>query len=245
MILAGGFGSRLGEISKKVPKSLVQINGYCFIDWQLSLLATQSCKEVIICTGYLSDQIESHVGDGSRFGLSISYSNDGSSQLGTGGAISKAIKQINSSHIFTLYGDSFLQINISDVQRRFELQKTKNLMSIFQNENNWDKSNVASDGESIFNYKKNAATDDFLYIDYGLNIISKEYFLEYDPGNSFDLSEYFNYTSRHKQLGAYLATSRFYEIGSISGINEFECYLDSIKAVQPSDLMNLKPKGIK
>ena len=91
LILAGGLGTRLGKLSKNSPKSLININGKPFIDYQLKYLKLQGVNEVVICTGYLGEQIKNYVGNGIKFNLQVSYSEDGSKKLGTGGAILKAL----------------------------------------------------------------------------------------------------------------------------------------------------------
>ena len=58
VILAGGLGTRLGDISKKVPKSMVLLDKKPFLHYQLKYLNLQGVKRVIICSGYLGEQIE-------------------------------------------------------------------------------------------------------------------------------------------------------------------------------------------
>ena len=83
-VLAGGVAKRLRPLSLTMPKSLVQIAGRPFIDHQMELLRRQGAREVVICCGYLSEQIEEHVGDGAKCGLVVRYSYDGNELLGTG-----------------------------------------------------------------------------------------------------------------------------------------------------------------
>ena len=90
-ILAGGLGTRLGELTKQKPKSLILLNGEPFIFWQLKYLANQGIKDVVICVGHLSEQIESYVLNGEKFNVHVKYSYDGERQLGTGGAVLKCI----------------------------------------------------------------------------------------------------------------------------------------------------------
>ncbi len=80
-LLAGGLGSRLGEITKTVPKPLVEVAGEPFLVHQLRLLAHHGAHRVILCVGYLGEMIEERIGD--HFGpIEISYSYDGPELLG-------------------------------------------------------------------------------------------------------------------------------------------------------------------
>ena len=76
-ILAGGLATRLRPITEKIPKSLVEVAGEPFIVRQLDYLFQQGVRDVVLCIGYLGEMIEAVVGDGSRFGLTVSYSMDG------------------------------------------------------------------------------------------------------------------------------------------------------------------------
>lgn len=89
-IIAGGLGTRLGALTKDVPKPLVPVAGRPFLDHQLKLLRAGGVDKVVLCIGHLGEQIQDFVGDGSRWGLEVAYSLDGPVLLGTGGSLKKA-----------------------------------------------------------------------------------------------------------------------------------------------------------
>ena len=107
IILAGGLAKRLRPLKKKIPKALIKISGKPFIYHQLNYLRKQGVKRVIICVGYLGDMIKNSVGNGEKFDIKVSYSEDWPELLGTGGAIKKALPLIRDK-FFILYGDSLL-----------------------------------------------------------------------------------------------------------------------------------------
>ena len=115
-ILAGGLATRLRPITKTIPKALVPVAGRPFVLWQLEHLRDQGVSRVVLCTGYRSTQIEQIVGDGSQFGVAVEYSDDGTSLLGTGGALGKALPLLG-PEFFVLYGDSFLPVKILSAVR--------------------------------------------------------------------------------------------------------------------------------
>ena len=94
IILAGGRGKRLKPVTDYVPKPLVPINNIPIIEWQIKYLKKFDVKEVIICTGYKADMIESYL-NMKELGIKIKFSIE-KSPLGTGGAIKKAGKMITS-----------------------------------------------------------------------------------------------------------------------------------------------------
>jgi NDP-sugar pyrophosphorylase family protein len=90
-ILAGGLATRLGPLTAKTPKALVEVAGEPFIAHQLRLLQREKVNEVVLCVGHLGEPIRSFVGDGRAFGIKVLYSFDGDRLLGTGGALRRAL----------------------------------------------------------------------------------------------------------------------------------------------------------
>lgn len=225
VILAGGLATRLKPISETIPKSLIEINGDPFIFHQLRLLRSKGISKILICTGYLGQKIESIVGDGKSFGLDVSYSNDGDLLLGTGGAIKKAYPKLDSAFMI-LYGDSYLNFNYSKLYSFFTSSSFSAVMTIFENKNEFDKSNVVFENGKLELYSKNYSPS-MRYIDYGLSIVHKSIF-DKKEDDIFDLSSILESLSIQKKLGAFEVKNRFYEIGSFQGIRDLEIYLKTI-----------------
>ena len=117
-ILAGGLATRMHPVTQTIPKSMIEVAGRPFIEHQLELLRAEGVKNVVLCVGHLGEMIEAHVGDGSRFGLSVRYSFDGEKLLGTGGALRRALPLLG-QEFFVLYGDSYLEIAYASVQAAY------------------------------------------------------------------------------------------------------------------------------
>jgi len=230
LILAGGLATRLRPITESIPKSLVEVAGEPFVCRQLRYLKSQGIHTVVMCIGYLGEMIEAVVGDGSMFGLKVLYSPDGPKLLGTGGAIKQAcIKNpgLLGDAFFVLYGDSFLPIEFSPLQKVFEDARESNktaLMTILKNQNQWDKSNVLFDGKALIEYNKVNPRPEMSYIDYGLSILCSSVLDKYIVGEAFDLASVFQELSILGQLTGYEVYERFYEMGSHSGLKETEEY---------------------
>jgi MurNAc alpha-1-phosphate uridylyltransferase len=91
MILAAGRGERMRPLTDRVPKPLLSIGGRPLIEWHLLALARAGLRDIVVNHAWLGAQIVAALGDGSRFGVSIRYSDEGDAALETGGGIFKAL----------------------------------------------------------------------------------------------------------------------------------------------------------
>ena len=223
-ILAGGLATRIRPLTEKIPKALIHVAGKPFIFHQLDNLKSQGVSRVVICVGYLGEQIIEAVGDGQKWGMQVEYSHDGPFPIGTGGAIQNAIPKLG-NNFFVLYGDSYLPVDLPPIQSAFLSANKMGLMTILRNENLWDKSNVILKKGEIIEYNKEFNTSEMKYIDYGLGILTGNSFTRHPIGQRFDLADIYHYLSIKRELLGYEVFSRFYEVGSFDGIKEAERYL--------------------
>ncbi len=222
-ILAGGLATRLRPITETIPKALVTVSGQPFINRQLAYLRDQGVSRVVLCVGYLGNMIEKVVGNGEQFGLAVSYAPDGTTLLGTGGALKKAMPLLG-EHFFVLYGDSFLPINFLQVQQAYVESKQQAMLTVLKNGDRWDKSNVLFSNGRLVEYNKHAPRLDMAYIDYGLGVVSADVLAPYPAEKPFDLADVYQALSKKGQLAGLEVHERFYEIGSHDGLKEAEDY---------------------
>jgi NDP-sugar pyrophosphorylase family protein len=222
IILAGGLATRLYPTTKITPKSMIGINDKPFIYWQLSKLKQNGIKDVVLCVGNLFEQIVDYVKDGSKFGLNVKYSYDGESLLGTGGSIKKALDLLDDS-FFILYGDSYVDVNYSQIEKLYNISNKQGLMAIYKNNNHHEKSNIIYKDNKIIKYDKKIQNSKMHYIDYGLGILNKNVFKERE--DVFDLADIYSELAEKNQLIGCEIEQRYYEIGSVDGIKETEKYI--------------------
>ncbi len=224
VIIAGGLATRLHPLTQTLPKSLVLINDEPFISHQLRLLHQNGIREVVLCLGYLGEQVVDYIGNGDRFGMHVSYVFDGPILLGTAGSIRQALPQLP-EHFFVLNGDSYLPCDYAAVQNTFERSHKQALMTVFRNLGLWDKSNVEFSHHSILAYDKKHQTERMLYIDYGLEIFAKSAFDSIPAQTPYDLADLFQNLLQQQQLAAHEVSERFYEVGSFAGMSDLGHYL--------------------
>jgi NDP-sugar pyrophosphorylase family protein len=223
-ILAGGYATRLGSLTSEIPKCLLEIGGRPFVDWQLDLLVKNGYNEFVFCLSYKSALVQEYLGDGSQKGISIQYSLDGERQLGTGGAIQKALPKLG-GEFGVIYGDSYLPIDYFNVEQFFLNTQSKAVMTVYKNQNQFDASNVMFIDGKLIDYEKGANNVYMQHIDYGITFFRESAFYPWADQSSFDLSIVCNQLAKNNQLYGFEVFDRFYEIGSVQGIEEFYQYL--------------------
>ena len=225
-ILAGGLATRLRPATEKTPKALLPIAGRPFVLHQLQRLKGQGIERVVLCVGHMGDQIMDTVGSGKLLGLSIEYSSDGNSLLGTGGAIKRALPLLG-EEFFVLYGDSYLLCSFSEVQAAYTATRSPALMAVLRNGNRWDKSNVLFKNGVLVEYNKHSPRPEMKHVDYGLSVLTSRVFTNYRNDTAFDLAAVYQELSNRGELTGYEVTERFYEIGSPKGLEETQEYLQA------------------
>lgn len=226
VILAGGLATRLGTLTEKTPKALIEVAGHPFLWHQLALLRRNGIRRVVLLVGHFGEAISQRFGDGASLGMSIQYSFDGPTLLGTAGAVRRALPLLP-QQFFVLYGDSYLMCNYGEVQAAFQQSGLPAMMTVYCNEGRFDKSNVEFDGVRILRYEKAHTSRAMHHIDYGLGAFDQRAFSPLSEGKVYDLASVYKDLLRSRQLAAYEVHERFYEIGSLEGLRDTAAYLES------------------
>jgi len=110
VILAGGKGKRLGELTKTLPKPLMPVAGKPIIKHIMDNFSEFGITDFIVVVGYKKEDIMNYLGDGSRYGFNVRYIVQ-KEQLGTAHAIS-LVKNLVGPYFFVVYGDLIFDKNI-------------------------------------------------------------------------------------------------------------------------------------
>ena len=163
-ILVGGLATRLRPITEIIPKAIVDVAGKPFIIGQLEYLRRQGVERVVLCTGYLGEQIQSVVGDGAEIGINVQYSQDWPTLMGTGGALRQALPLLEPKFAI-LYGDSYLPIDFTAVEDTFIKGGSVALMTVRRNGDRGDRSNVLFRDGRMVEYNKRSPRPETEHID--------------------------------------------------------------------------------
>jgi NDP-sugar pyrophosphorylase family protein len=223
-LLAGGLATRLRPITATLPKAMVEVAGRPFIDPQLALLRRNGIRRVVLCLGYLGQQVQEYLGDGAALDMELRYSFDGERLLGTGGALLRAAPLLGEV-FWVLYGDSYLDIDYRAVLGCFAKTSAQGLMTVLHNGNRWDRSNVIFRDGRLIQYDKHTQTPEMTYIDYGAALVRSIALARIPSDQPYDLADVYRALVAEQQMIGYEVTQRFYEIGSHAGLAETEAFL--------------------
>ncbi len=232
VILVGGLATRLRPLTETLPKAMLPVCGRPFLEHQIDLLRKSGMTQILLCVGYRGEDIEKHFGDGSRFGVRLSYSWEREMLLGTGGALRSAAPLLEDEFL-VLYGDSFLMLDYSDVAQELHSIGKPGLMVVHRNEDRYDRSNVILQDKEVVFYSKTERRPGTVYIDAGLSGFRK-FVLDLLPQDGIVAMEVlFQRLIARQALGAYETQQRFYEIGSFTGLQEFQELMKASQRVHP------------
>ena len=111
MLLAAGRGERMRPLTDSMPKPLVPVGGRALIVWHLLALARAGVREVVINLSWLGAQLRDALGDGSKFGVRISWSDEGPVPLETGGGIFHALRLLGPEPFLVVNADIWTDID--------------------------------------------------------------------------------------------------------------------------------------
>jgi len=117
MLLAAGRGERMRPLTDAVPKPLVPVGGRALIVWHLLALARAGIREVVINLSWLGAQLRDALGDGSKFGVSIAWSDEGPVPLETGGGIFHALRLLGPDPFLVVNADIWTDIDFGRLAR--------------------------------------------------------------------------------------------------------------------------------
>lgn len=227
VILAGGLGTRLMPLTGQIPKVLVPVNGKPFLGYLLQLLKRQGVVDIVLCIGYLGQQIKDFCRDGKELGVKIKYSEEGDNLLGTGGALKQAMGLVD-EHFFVINGDTYMPVNYTDVENTFLKRGKKALMVVYDNKEAIGvRSNVGLDDDLLVaRYSKEKADHNMKYVEAGVLVLDREILGLIDEGCPVSMEKgLYPALIQQGELAAYTIGERFYDIGTLEQLKIFEQYL--------------------
>jgi NDP-sugar pyrophosphorylase family protein len=229
IILAGGIGSRLGDIVKNTPKPFLKVNNNPFVLKIVERLINQGVNNIIFCLGYKPQKIVNFFGDGSKWGIEISYVIE-DRLMGTAGAIRGAYKKISEFNVIILNGDSFCYFDIPNLVKQHHLNSADITISVLGTDN--------PERYGLISFNKNMKIDKFVektkdyrkkinYINAGVYVIKKYLIKKIDDKKPVSLEKDFFPEILHKNIQAFIIENKkFIDIGTPESLNEADFFFN-------------------
>ena len=168
MILAAGRGERMRPLTDTIPKPLIEVHGKSLIEWHIEKLAQNGFKEIIINIAHLGYKIPERLGNGSRWGVKIIYSDEQKSgALESAGGIKKALPLLGNEPFLVVNGDVFCEY---EFDANFDLEDKKAHLILVKNPEHNEKGDFGLINDRVLN------KDDKMYTFSGIGYYSPKLF---------------------------------------------------------------------
>ena len=216
VILAGGLGTRLGEITEHIPKSLIEVSGKPIISHILDWVKLQGCKKVLVLTGHLGEMFEQFEYEG----LSIDFHQE-PEQLGTGGALSNAIDLLDEQFIL-LWGDDLHPI---DYNKLLQTHRQGSLLTMTVTQEHEIMNLIHHDGY-VTEYDKTNENNNFNGYEAGTSIVSKKVVERFMKNGKWSWEQTV-YPAMSGKIRAHIDNTKFWDMGTPERLKKLEDFLDS------------------
>lgn len=213
LILVGGFGTRLREVVRDVPKPMAPINGIPFLEILVKKLKKEGFQNICLLTGYLAQVIENHFGDGSTLGLNIRYSNE-DTPLGTGGAIRQAIEGSSYDHFMILNGDTFFAIKYRSFVNESFGEKISIALKLMLEADRYGTVEIDPLNLKIKKFIEKTKTPNSNLINAGVYFCTREIINIFPVQSTFSLeADFLSVNTEEKKIKAIIYDGEFIDIG--------------------------------
>ena len=212
-ILAGGLGSRLRPAVSGRPKALANIGERPFLTYLFDQLLAAGARDVVLCTGYLGDQIRMIFGE-SYNTLRLNYSQE-STPLGTAGALRLALPLLNSNPVLVMNGDSYCDANIREFwfwHERWHSNATLLLTKVFDTER-FGQVKVDTDGK-VTDFKEKGSGQGSGWINAGIYLLNRDLLEEIPVNQAVSLEREVFPSWIGRGLYGFQSEARFMDIGT-------------------------------
>jgi len=206
LILAGGLGTRLSDITQQIPKALVPLGNKTIIEHQLDLLESQGFDDIFVSLGYKAQQVMDHLGDRVRYIVE-------DEPLGTGGAIKLAIEKIEDD-LIVLSGDMYTDVEFSKAWQAHQISNKDITIIVLYRINDELYHEIVIEEGQVIGYNPDPQEVKECYHSSGFYIVSPNV-LRSEKRNKFSIErDIFPYAAGAGQMGYYLHSGFSYDLGT-------------------------------
>ena len=237
VILCGGRGERLRPLTDSLPKPMAPVLGRPFLEWLVVQLRDAGIRQIVLLNGYRGDQVESHFGHGSRFGVEIRCV-QGAVEWETGRRIAEAAGLLANRFVLA-YGDNFAPFRLDALGAYHEAAKMPVTLTVAAKE----KGNIrlAANG-TVEAYDPSRTEGSLRHVEIGYMMVDRDPVLALDPAQgSFSLS--LARLAREKRLAALDPGVAYESISDLDRLHALERFLrpKRVLLVDRDGVINRRP----
>jgi histidinol-phosphate phosphatase family protein len=193
VIQAGGKGTRMVELTgDRIPKPMLELNGKPMLQWQIENLVEYGIRDICIITGYLGEIIEDYFGDGSRFGISITYIKE-NEPLGSAGALYYVKEIAGSRDVILVFGDVMIKLDWNRMAAFHESKDAQATLLVHPNAHPYDSDVLIVDSEDcVIGIDSKQNVRDYWYgnvVNAGIYILSRKLMEQFEQPEKKDLEK--------------------------------------------------------
>jgi NDP-sugar pyrophosphorylase family protein len=236
LILAGGLGTRLRTVVSDKPKPMAAVGNKPFIEYQIEFLKRHGVGHLILCVGYLYEQIQDYFGNGEKWGVKIDYSVE-KELLGTAGALKLAQRYIDGTFL-VLNGDTYFDADLQSLAEFHWRQKNEQdaigtlALTEVQDASNYGAVTIDI-GHKILRFEeKSERAEASRLINAGIYVLDPE-ILQHIPSAqkvSLEKETFPVLLNQGHRLFGYETTGYFVDIGTPAGYQGFQHYISGMRA---------------
>jgi MurNAc alpha-1-phosphate uridylyltransferase len=220
LILAAGRGERMRPLTIDMPKPLLRAGGKPLIDWHIAALARAGVTELVVNLSWQGVKLREYLGDGSRYGASLQFSEEGPEPLETGGGIHHALRLLGPEPFWVVNGD--ISCDFAFAPRELPVGTLAHLVLVPNPEHHPGGDFVLRDGRIAGADTAESAKRTFA----GISILRPALFRDARPGR-FPLAPLLRAAAEHGQVSGELHSGRWTDVGTPERLHQLDLELST------------------
>ncbi len=216
VILAGGRGTQLRPYTYEIPKPLLPVKGTPILEHLILQLKKNGITEIIIAISYLGEKIKDYFGDGSKWGVSIEYSEE-TDNLQTGGAVKKIKDKLNEESFLVIHGDILTDISFADLIQYHKDQSSVATVALTTTGTPKEFGQIKMQGTKLVDFYPTSDNPDLKshLIHTGIYTFETEIF-NYFPKNAkeFSLEDVIRELIKERKVNGFVFEGKWYDVGN-------------------------------
>jgi len=215
VVLAGGKGTRMRPFTYEMPKPMIPVKGKPLLQHIIELLRKHDVRDVTLATGYLGEKIQEHFGNGSKFGVDLTYVQE-KKPLGTAGCLN-LIKDDLTESFFMLNGDVLSNIDLTDLAVFHGERKAAATIALtaVEEPSRFGAAKLKGDNILEFIEKPPKGKEPSKLINAGIYLLEPEVLDVIPKGRSMMETDVFPRLAKEGRLYGYSFTSQWYDTGTL------------------------------